>query len=281
MRNNELLKMFRYSAMIKSAALCATVFGFVAVLLKNSFVIIPEVTEVRLCNILPCVLGIWFGPAAAWGCGIGNLVGDMGGSLTLLSLPGFFANFFSAWIPYKIWGVFGAIYHENPLERPSLKSKNWFLRYLVGGFCSVTACSAILAFSFDLYGSLSAVNTYFMIFLNNISATLLGTGLFVVLSFLPEKILVYWRDQMTGERELAFPSVHGKKVMLLGISCFSLGLLALVYALIHGISFRNPDSLGQILPVTVFVLFTAFQVVLTLRCNWQKTESSDPGKTRL
>jgi len=47
----------------------------------------------RPAALLPVTLGILFGPAAAWGLGIGNIAGDFfGGSWSAMSIIGFFIN---------------------------------------------------------------------------------------------------------------------------------------------------------------------------------------------
>lgn len=193
------IRMFKYASMIKSLAFCAATFACLSVVFKNSFVIVPEVTEVRPCNIVACCYGIWFGPAGAWGCALGNLVGDLGGSLTVLSIGGFLANFFSAYFPFKIWEAMGAHYGEHRLERPSMQSTKWALRYLLAGLASVVACALILAITFDVTNTLSAIDTFVIIFCNNMAATLVGMLLYIIMAKMPSKVLPYWRDMMRSE----------------------------------------------------------------------------------
>jgi energy-coupling factor transport system substrate-specific component len=54
--------------------------------------------------VFPVIFGVLFGPAGAWGSAIGNLIGDFFGTLSLGAIGGFVANFFLAYIPYKLWG---------------------------------------------------------------------------------------------------------------------------------------------------------------------------------
>ena len=281
MRSNELVRMFRYPSMIKSAAFCAACFAFLSVVFKNSLILIPEVTEVRFCNILACTLGIWFGPAGAWGCAVGNLVGDLGGSLTDLSFSGFFGNFFSAWLPYKVWCVWGSAAGEPPTSRPSLRAKNWLLRYLVGGFFSVVTCSAVLAVSFDRSGDMPAANTFAMIFLNNAGATLLGIALFALSCFLPEKLLVCWRAQMTDERELSFPASDKKRLTVLLAVSAALSVYMPVYMLAHGVTLRTMDAFGSVFPIALCIIYTAAQIIVTLSCRWKAAPRETQGAVSL
>ena len=278
---DELFSMYQYPSMIKSAAFCAALFAFLSVVLKTSFVLIPEVSEVRVCNMLACSFGIWFGPAGAWGCAVGNLIGDLGGSLTILSISGFLGNFFSAWLPYKVWTVWGSVVGEDPLARPSLQSKSWLTRYLVGGFCSVVSCSALLAFTFDFSGDMAAVNSFMMIFLNNAGATIVGIALFALMCRLPENILRYWRSQMRQERDLIFPAAHkGKMLLVVGLSA-AVTAFVVVYMLVRGVGLSAQDDFLQMLPVAVCVGYTLAQIVLTALCRWQRAERRETNAISL
>jgi hypothetical protein len=57
----------------------------------------------RPAAALPVVLGIFFGPAAAWGLGIGNVAGDLFGSWSLMSIFGFLINFLEPYLAYLLW----------------------------------------------------------------------------------------------------------------------------------------------------------------------------------
>jgi energy-coupling factor transport system substrate-specific component len=57
--------------------------------------IIPGVTAVRLGNAIPPFTSLLFGPAAAWGSAVGNLIGFdiLGGALTIGSIGASSATF--------------------------------------------------------------------------------------------------------------------------------------------------------------------------------------------
>jgi energy-coupling factor transport system substrate-specific component len=57
----------------------------------------------RPAAVLPVVFGILWGPAAAWGLGIGNVVGDLFGSWSLMSIFGFLINFLYPYLAYLLW----------------------------------------------------------------------------------------------------------------------------------------------------------------------------------
>lgn len=99
----ELFTMWRNTRMIVLTAICAA--AYVAVLLPfKGLVIIPGLTEVRPGAAIPVVLSFLFGPAAAWGAGLGNLIADLlGGMFGPGSLFGFLGNFMYGYVPYAMW----------------------------------------------------------------------------------------------------------------------------------------------------------------------------------
>ena len=66
-------------------------------------VMVPGFTEIRPGVALPLFFSFLFGPAAAWGAGIGNFIGDFFGMLGPSSFFGFFGNFLLAYGPYAIY----------------------------------------------------------------------------------------------------------------------------------------------------------------------------------
>jgi energy-coupling factor transport system substrate-specific component len=57
----------------------------------------------RPAAAIPVVCGILFGPAAAWGLGIGNIAGDFFGSWSQMSIVGFFINMTYPYLAYRLW----------------------------------------------------------------------------------------------------------------------------------------------------------------------------------
>lgn len=68
--------------------------------------ILPGLTELRPASVIPMLFGILFGPAAAWGSAIGNLIADFFGMLTPASAFGFVANFLFSYVAYRLWNTF-------------------------------------------------------------------------------------------------------------------------------------------------------------------------------
>ncbi len=99
--------MWRNTRMVVLTAMCASFYA--AVLIPFMVVpIIPGVTHFRPANAMPVVCSFLFGPAAAWGAAIGNLIGDFFAGLGPGDFFGFIGNFLYALAPYRIWRAAGS-----------------------------------------------------------------------------------------------------------------------------------------------------------------------------
>jgi hypothetical protein len=76
----ELFTLWRNTRMVLLVALCTAVYAAALIVFKAGIIIVPGITEVRPANLLPMVFSLLFGPAAAWGSGLGNLIGDFFGT---------------------------------------------------------------------------------------------------------------------------------------------------------------------------------------------------------
>jgi len=98
----ELLEVWRSPRQTVLVALIAAAYAAVLILFK--FIpVIPGYTEPRPANAIPVAAAILFGPVAAWGAALGNLIGDLFGTLTLGSLFGLVGNFLYGLIPFQVW----------------------------------------------------------------------------------------------------------------------------------------------------------------------------------
>src|SRR5499427_2698865 len=96
--------MWRNTRMVVLCAISAALYAAVLVPFKV-VPLIPGVTELRPANAIPVVCSFLFGPAAAWGSAIGNMIGDFFGGLGPGDIFGFFANIVYGYVPYKGWQV--------------------------------------------------------------------------------------------------------------------------------------------------------------------------------
>jgi energy-coupling factor transport system substrate-specific component len=104
----EVVTMWSNTRMVILTALTAALYAALLIPFKP-IPIIPGFTEIRPAVAVPLVFGYLFGPAGAWGSGLGNVIGDFfGGTLSLGSLFGFAGNFLFALTPYKLLGAAAA-----------------------------------------------------------------------------------------------------------------------------------------------------------------------------
>src|SRR5260370_4657011 len=114
---SELRLMWRNTRMVVLCAISAALYAAVLVPFKV-VPLIPGVTELRPANAIPIVCSFLFGPAAAWGSAIGNMIGDFFGGGSPGGIFGFFAHLSYGWVPYKVWGLIvrrpSPIHHSPP-----------------------------------------------------------------------------------------------------------------------------------------------------------------------
>jgi len=134
--------------------------------------LIPGVTELRPANAIPIVCSFLFGPAAAWGAAIGNVIGDFFGGFGPGDVFGFIGNFLYAFVPYKVWTATGG---GSPIPRADV---GWWLRFGAVIFLASLLCATVIGWGLNLLGfhpfSLLAP---VVLFNNTVSAFLLAPAL--------------------------------------------------------------------------------------------------------
>ena len=98
----DVIDMWQNTRMVVLTAMTASLYAAILIPFK-ALPIIPGVTEFRPANAVPVVCSFLFGPAAAWGSAIGNVIGDFFGGIGPGDLFGFAGNFLYGYIPYKSW----------------------------------------------------------------------------------------------------------------------------------------------------------------------------------
>lgn len=119
----DIFTMWKYPKMITLVAICAAIYA--ALLIPFKAIVIFSV-EVRVATVIVPAMGILFGPAGAWGVGIGNLIGDFFGSMSVASIFGVISNFFFAYVPYKVW------YMVKGDVEPKTQKFSKVIRFLIG-----------------------------------------------------------------------------------------------------------------------------------------------------
>ena len=247
--------------MIKLSAFCAASFAFLLVIFKNGIVIVPEASEVRIANAAAIIYGIFFGPAGAVGCAIGNLVGDFGGSLTWLSVGGMLANFLSAYMPYKVWSAFAEVCGEKT-ARPSLSSQKLAARLTLAALVAVVPCCAVLGVTFDIFGLYPAVNMFNVIFCNNIASTIVGAAFFLLLCKFENSRIPWWKEIMKDDLSPGDPIKTNRRLVFIAIVTVLCLAFVLFYNVTNGTRLAPNDSYGKTVPLAVFVVYALVSLFL-------------------
>ncbi len=190
----ELFTMWRSTKMVVLAALTAAIYGATLVPFKV-MTIIPGFTEIRPAVVVPVSFGLLFGPAGAWGSGIGNVIGDvLGGTLSVGSLFGFFGNLFFALTAYKLGGNMSALASGRE-ARPD--SPRTLFEFILTAILSSAVCALFVAWGLELLGLLPFTVLGSIIFVNNafISAVL-GPVLYRLLQPRVSAWHLLWTDIM-------------------------------------------------------------------------------------
>lgn len=157
--------------MVVLTAVSAALYAAVVIPFKG-FVLVPGVSDFRPGMALPPVLGILFGPAAAWGSGFGCIISDFFGSLSPGSFFGFIGNFAMAWLPYRLWWKTGLVRRADlePLRINSTRKAANFLLLSVGG---AALCALTIGWGLELLGLVPFKVLALLIFVNNSAPVLL------------------------------------------------------------------------------------------------------------
>jgi len=129
------IEMWRSTRMVVLTALSAAVYAAVLIPFK-AIVIVPGLTELRPAAALPVVLSLLFGPAAAWGSALGNLIGDFFGTLGPGSFFGLIANFLYGYVPYRLWRMLAG--DREATGAPGQLPLYWLVTVVAASACAVT-----------------------------------------------------------------------------------------------------------------------------------------------
>ncbi len=130
----------------------------------KAFVIIPGSTEIRPGAVFPVVLGLLFGPAGAWGSAIGNTIADIFGMFGPGTIPGFFGNFFYAYVPFLLWNRIG-FFSTN--SSPDFKTAGDIVQFIILAISGALACAIIIGWGVDVMGLVPFATLTPIIFINN------------------------------------------------------------------------------------------------------------------
>jgi energy-coupling factor transport system substrate-specific component len=135
---HELRAMWHNTRMVVLCVLSAALYAAVLIPFKV-LPLIPGVTEVRPGNAIPVVCSFLFGPAAAWGSAIGNMIGDFFGGVGPGDIFGFFGNLVYGYIPYKLWTII-----TSSDEGPSNFSAKTIVKYTACCLAASILCADLV-----------------------------------------------------------------------------------------------------------------------------------------
>jgi len=141
----ELVSMWGNTRMVVLTAVTAALYSAILIPFKV-IPLIPGVTELRPANAVPIVCSFLFGPAAAWGAAIGNVIGDFFGGFGPGDVFGFIGNFLYALVPYKIWAATGG---GRPIPRAAA---GWWLRFGAAIGLASLLCATVIGWGLNLLG---------------------------------------------------------------------------------------------------------------------------------
>ena len=259
----EIFTVFRKKSAWGHMVLSAVVFFAIALPFRSLFTLLPGVTEIRPANMVPLVFGIQFGPAAAWGISIGNLISDiLSGSHVFVCATGFVVNFFYTYIPYKLWYTLRL--GKEPIHPIRLNTVQEIVKYILVVLIDSFVTTVSLSLIFEAAGFQSFSSSFPLLFFNNFDfAIILGIP---VLSFwnktrlrseIPEyrknpgtRRSVRWLDlplviiAVTGAGYFFYSLLQGGMInssLALGVLCIAIASL-IVYA------FRPSDKVEPLPP---------------------------------
>ncbi|MBK7973392.1 MAG: QueT transporter family protein [Deltaproteobacteria bacterium] len=168
----DLIRMWSNTRMIVLVAISAAVYAAILLPFKL-FPIVPGVTELRPATAIPPLASLLFGPAAAWGMGFGNLIGDFASGLGPVTPFGMLGNFLLGWMPYRLWRAMSS----EPLprfisgEKASASSQGLLVQVAEFLFIIVVAsaaCALVIGWGGLIFEAFPVKAVVPIIFVNNV-----------------------------------------------------------------------------------------------------------------
>ncbi|MBI3781842.1 MAG: QueT transporter family protein [Deltaproteobacteria bacterium] len=221
----DLIDMWRNTRMVVLTAMSASLYAAILIPFKV-LPIIPGVTELRPANAVPVVCSFLFGPAAAWGAAIGNIIGDFFGGIGPGDMFGFVGNFLYGFIPYRAWELLS---DEDPVPR----SAGAWIKFVFVVSIASSACAMTIGWGLNLLGFIPFRVLGNIVLFNNVAASLLlGPFLLSVIYPRAKRGRLLYRDVMPQRQ-------RGRRTSRRA------GLLVVAVAAIGGIVVGNLLSSGS------------------------------------
>lgn len=189
----DVIDMWGNTRMVVLTAMCASLYAAILIPFKV-LPIIPGVTEFRPANAVPVVCSFLFGPAAAWGAAIGNVIGDFFGGIGPGDLFGFAGNFIYGLVPYKAWE---ALTDRDPVPQ----TPSGWIGFMTVVVIASASCAMIIGWGLNLLGFIPFRVLGNLVLVNNLlTATVLAPLLLAVLYPRVKRGKLLYRDVLQERR---------------------------------------------------------------------------------
>ena len=189
------ISMWKNTRMIVFVAVVAAFYATAQIVLDPlNFTVIPGVVSFKVSNIFTMFLGIIFGPAGAWGLGVGNAIGDFfTGNLALGSIFGFLSTFAVGFVGYTFWTWFrGQVDNEDP----PIRTWRDIALYVLTGLVAAVASGVVLGWGLNLLGLAPFQLISNILVVNFGIANVVGIVLYFLLFSRIKSMGSYWTDIM-------------------------------------------------------------------------------------
>lgn len=175
--------LFRNKNIIKKGILCSLFIFVCTLLFQNIRIFITNIIEIKVENVFPPVIGLYFGGIGAAACSIGNLLADIiGGQRNIYILTiNLLSNFLYAYIPYKLWYTFNI---KDKCEIPNLNDIKGILRYIYIIFVDSVTVTLLSKLLISVFVNKSISYKYlFLEFFNNYNfQSVIGVLILIIFS---------------------------------------------------------------------------------------------------
>ncbi|HXG20117.1 MAG TPA: QueT transporter family protein [Methylomirabilota bacterium] len=226
--------MWDNTRLVVFTAICASLYAVILIPFKV-LPIIPGVAELRPANAVPVICSFLFGPAAAWGAAIGNVIGEFFGGMGPGDFFGCIGNFLYGLAPYKIWELISD-------AQPVPKTLSTWMRFTFTVFLASALCAVFIGWGLNLLGFVPfSVLGNIIVFNNFVSSMLFGP---LLLRVIYPRVA---RGRLLYRHLLPPPLPRAKTVRLTG-----LGLLTV--SAVGGMIAGNLLSSGRWTPALIVTL---------------------------
>lgn len=196
---NALFLMWRDTKMIVLTAVVGALYVAAYVTLAPfSIALVPGVIVISARDALIMLFGVLFGPAGAWGLGIGNTIGDLlTGNFGPGSVFGFLTNFIVAYLGYVLWSTFGPTMGGRPLSDEGRARR--ILIYMSIGAVSAAAGALVLGWGLNVLGLAPFRVVAVTLFFNLMIGSWIGGWLYLLLWRRVDSLNLTWTSIMRAE----------------------------------------------------------------------------------